>query len=270
MSRFIKLPSGIIVPNRPGIRKPSRVAGLTRRAFIGGLGSAIIVPKEAVAGFLINSYQNAAPLTPNYRNTYVDTSTATSFTFNNVDFGPAATNRVVHIFIVSLASNNPTPVSATTTIGGVAPTVNSATTGNRAAHLFSAVVPTGDTGTVFIPMSASSVGVLIHVWSGYPSSATPVDAVWGGLNGTPVNVLDVAKTNGGYTIMASVWEIELTTQGTVTQTGAETIIEHYEAASGDIRTNAGFHMNTATTTTDDYTQNVVSANEHRMIVASWF
>src|SRR6185295_4845487 len=97
--RLVKLPSGLLVPHRPGVLKPNRVAGLSRRAFLGGLGAAIIT-KPAKADFLLNSYAYGVAVTPidvSFTGSFVDGSDLTTYTFAACDYGVADANRWVVI-----------------------------------------------------------------------------------------------------------------------------------------------------------------------------
>lgn len=83
MRKFVKLPSGLIVPNRPG---------LNRRQLLAGIGASIIIPNKAEAGFLLNPFKvnPALPLDLGSSTQKAFTANASSYTTSHTV--PSGTN----------------------------------------------------------------------------------------------------------------------------------------------------------------------------------
>ncbi len=199
-----------------------------------------------------------------YRTTSVNTANQSSYTFTAVDIGTAHASRLV-IVGVSTQTSDPTAV----TVGGVSATkVVEGNTGNGQAEIWQAAVPTGTTGDIVVT-AASAVNCVVHVWAGYPGNTTAVDKLGADLgSGTSITLTDLAKTNGGFTVMMDVGSATATR--VFSQNGAETITENYDAVVEGARVSgAASHINTATTTLDDYTTTWSVTTGGSFVAASW-
>ena len=201
-----------------------------------------------------------------YRSNYDDTSNATNYSFASCDLGTPHSSRLIVVGVKTIGS---TSVSSMT-IGGIAATL-AITSGSaaRSAELWYALVPQGLTGTIAVNGSGASTAMRIYVWAGYPSSATPVAAIGDNAASASLAIANLAKTSGGFSCFVS-GENENATTGTLTQTGAETVTEDHEASlDGAASTAAMSHINTATTTTDDYTRTWSGTNGRGIAGATW-
>lgn len=197
-----------------------------------------------------------------YRNTYPSPVNAGTYTFTAADFGTADATRLV-IAAISTAGSNPSAV----TLGGVSATLTvESSVSNSSAEIWQAIVPTGATGDVVITATSAN-NCVAHIFVGYPASTTAVDT--GGATGavTSHTLTDIAKTNGGFTIICSIGQNGVTIS--CTQTGAETITEHYEADTETYRRAVYSHINTATTTLDDYTITYSASVGAQVAIATW-
>lgn len=97
-----------------------------------------------------------------YVTSYSSASNLTTYTFNACDFGAEDANRQI---IIVVSHRNTAGISvASATIGGVTATIDIQNTGQEAAAIIRATVPTGSTGTVVVALSALSLrmGVAIY------------------------------------------------------------------------------------------------------------
>lgn len=97
----------------------------------------------------------ALPLEVSYLTGAVQNTTASSFTFNSVDFGVADSARRIYVVTLSYGSN--LNRSTTMTIGGVSATrlTRNETTALSGRGIFAADVPTGTSGTIVADWSAN-------------------------------------------------------------------------------------------------------------------
>lgn len=203
-----------------------------------------------------------------YIATYDDATTQTTYTYTTVNTGTAHSSRVTHVGITYNGSNAVSSV----TINGVTGVFDVASgSASRGAELWHAANPTGTTNiTVTVVCAASNSGCKIAVWAGYPSSATPVDALGNNGNSASTSVVDLAKTAGGYAIFiakgnATGIALDISTAGTE---GAPT--EHFESNFDAAATIAAYSfLVTATSSTTDYTLNVSPASGHGWAGATW-
>lgn len=203
-----------------------------------------------------------------YRNTYLDTVDRTNYTFSSCDLGTPGANRLV-IVAVMTGSANPSAV----TVDGVSATrVIESNAGDGAAELWQAATTANATGDIVVTV-ASALRCVIHVWAGYPASATAVDSASAEVNpATTVVLTDLAKTNAGFTVLFCLKNSVADSPATytVTQTGAETVVENHDATiESGTSSVAASHVNTATTTTDDYTFTASASVSLRAVGASW-
>jgi len=105
-------------------------------------------------------------------NEVLTSTSASTHTFTDVDFGTAADNRRI---LISISSNSGT-ATFTGTIGGVAFTTVASllVSGGQAVGLMMANVPTGTSGTVYISHGTGSVAV--GVWSLYDAAPKVYDS----------------------------------------------------------------------------------------------
>lgn len=109
-----------------------------------------------------------APIEIAFRANTSTVSAASTYTYNNQTFGPAATNRWLVIGIAYRAAATVTITSVT--IGGASATVNAfnnnTSGGNTSATAIAAAyVPTGATGSVVIVFSGNIARASIVIWS---------------------------------------------------------------------------------------------------------
>jgi len=252
----------VYVPSAPAIIRPASLWVPYEKKLIKKehplLGGPVPIGVFAVAGS-----GGGTSLVNGYRNSYVDATTQTNYSFATCDLGtPHATRMVV---VVARASD--IAISACTVDGTAATSVIAVTNAGRRISMWRAASTANATGTIALT-NAPAINGTIHVFAIYPASQTPTGttSVHGGTS--PQTALNLVKTDAGFTIIG----VTATggAAGAVTQTGAETIIEDYDAeVEAGARTMAGHHVNTATTSTDDYTATFVGASGVGLVVASW-
>ena len=200
-----------------------------------------------------------------YRNTYTSTANQTTYTFSACDLGSLGTNRLV---VVGINAPSNQAVSSVTIDGVSATLAITSGAASRLAEIWYASTNSNATGDIVVTFAGSQTAAAIHVWVGYPTSATPVDAVGTNNSASSLTLSNVAKTSGGFTVMCS--KRNDTSDVSWTQNGAETITEDHdsdlEAANG---ISAASHVNTATTTTDDYTATFTGSTGCGAAIASW-
>lgn len=194
-----------------------------------------------------------------YRNTYTDVSNLTTYNFASSDIGTPGTDRLVVIATSCTAGAGRTVSSVT--IDGISATLAiTSTSGTQNNEIWYAAVTTANsTGTISITWSGSCTDCIVHVWVGYPASTTPVDAVGvTASSGTTRTLSNLAKNVDGFTVTAGRYNAG--SSSTTTQNGAETVTENYDAVTfGSVGFSAASHVNTATTTTDDYTLTITDS-----------
>lgn len=202
---------------------------------------------------LAAAISGSVDLTFRFRDIYTDDTSLTTYSFANCEFGHGSSIRVVVIAVACGAGAGRTVSSAT--IGGVSATLATTTTsGTQNFEIWYAVVPTGSTGTVAVTWDGACTSCMCYVWSGYPASSTPVDAVGTtGPSASSLTLSNLAKTAGGFAVFAG----RSANASTVTfsSNGAETITEDSDTTALDsaVGVHAGSFVVTATTTTDDMT-----------------
>lgn len=200
-----------------------------------------------------------------YRNNYSDTTNQTNYSFASSDLGTPHSTRLV---VVGVRYDGSNAVSSVT-IGGVSATLAVASgNASRPAELWYAIVPSGETGTIAVNGGGAYAFCHIFVWAGYPASATPVDAVGAQAASGDIVISNLAKTAGGFACFVSSVGTPSAT-GTLTQTGAETITEDYEATVDGTASAAMSFIVTATTTTDDFTRSWSGADGRGIAGATW-
>jgi hypothetical protein len=200
-----------------------------------------------------------------YRNTYTSTANLTTYTFSACDLGALGTNRLV---VVGVNAPSNQAVSSITVDGASATLAITSGSNARLSEIWYASTNSNATGDIVVTFAGAQTAAAIHVWAGYPASATPVDAVGTNASASSLTLSNVAKTSGGFTVMCS--KRNDTSDVSWTQNGAETITEDHdsdlEAANG---ISAASHANTATTTTDDYTATFTGSTGCGAAIASW-
>src|SRR5262245_24255328 len=165
---------------------------------------------------------------------YVATASGTgsgssTFTQTGVSFGPAFTSRRIIVAMPSgnISSNN----LSTATIGGVSATIHRGSyiaPGNVAVaevYFFSAVVPTGETGTITITLSggtSANIFFAVHITGDYDlAGGGPTTAYIEDSAAVSSLTTDVATTSGGFIIAGIGWDSG-SFKSTVTCTGDAT------------------------------------------------
>ncbi len=241
----------MLLTNRKGLILPNR-----RKAtfpFYGGFGPIVHMGGTVRPAF-------------SYRNTYTDTTSLTTYDFASSDLGEPDPSRLV---LVGVSSTGSSALSSVTVDGTGGTLVSSAGTTQRLIELWRASSVANATGTISLTFSAGVTGCAIHVWAGYPGSATPVDAVGASGTTTPTTISDLAKTLGGFAVFV-IRVNSTSTSISLTGTGAETITQNYKAAFDGAQQTAAYSFDvTATTTTDDYTNTMGGAFGNSLIGATW-
>lgn len=250
--------SAIFIPAAPAIIKPAKLWVPHEKKLLqaGPLPVGIFAVAGSGGGVGIPS--------PSFRAAYTDTATSANKSFATCDLGTPHALRM----IVVIASTNNVAVSACNVDGTGGTLVIDETTSNSRISMWRAASVTNPTGTITITHASTTNGV-IGVYAVYPSSQTPVDAISLALNASACQAFDLAKTNAGFTIAAGSGNGG--SAGVITQTGPETIIEDYDAViTGGLWLTFAHHVNTATSTTDDYTSTITSSSRTATLAASWF
>jgi hypothetical protein len=156
--------------------------------------------------------------------------------------------------VIAVTSFGTASISSVTVDGVSATVVGTAIAfDNTDVSIWRAASTANATGNVVVTFTGNQSNCLIGVYALYPASQTPVDTVNATGSGTTLVLTGLAKTDGGFTIMCGHKNVASGT-AVVTQTGAETVIEAVDTV---IESNSlchhSYHLNTATTTTDDYT-----------------
>lgn len=251
----------IYVPSAPAIIRPAKLWVPHEKKLIKQL---------AMPGMIgMQSRRSSTVLTPGWKGSYVDTVNGANKSFAGCALGTPHPTRMI---VFCATANTDVDVTAATVDGTGATLVAAVTSGvHRRLSMWRAASTANSTGTIALTHGSENNAV-ISVYALYPASHTPVDAGALGNNSTSVTVTDIAKTNGGWTIIVSIGN-HVTATMLLTQNGAETIVKDYEAtieATYDFTT--AFHVNTATTTTDDYTSTFSGGvnSELALVVGSWF
>lgn len=132
-----------------------------------------------------------------------DTSNTGAFSFAGCNFGPAASDRLI-IGVISYRRNSALGISGVT-IGGVSATVHAGTaTSTDDTFIFSALVPSGTSGTVAMTMNSAGASLVLYrltgqvsntpVFSQYITSGSPLSATQSIGNRTAVVASAVAGT----------------------------------------------------------------------------
>ena len=164
-------------------RKQLGILSLTNLCGFGGR-------RSAVAG--------ATPKILAYEAGVNSTSNLTTYTFSAADIGTAAADRMVHVVVAGRATTARTVSSVT--IGGVTATANVFTSSGSLVNvgIYTAAVPTGDTGDVVVTWSGAMTSMRIGVWSSTGlSSATAFDA---DTSAASPGTATLSTTSGGFCI----------------------------------------------------------------------
>lgn len=225
----------------------------------------LLTATSAPAGFVINSYVYAAPTAFAYLNSYALTNNASSFNHTSADLGPNGTNKLV---IVAVNAPNNNAVTAMTIDGQTATVRATSGAASRLAEIWAATGVTSTSGTIAITYAGTQNASQIHVYVGYPASSTVVDGDGNNNSVSALGLLNLAKTDLGFTICTS--KRNDTSAVAWTQSGPETIIEDndsvLEAANA---VSAMHHLNTATSTTDDYLATFTGSTGSGLACATW-
>jgi hypothetical protein len=217
---------------------------------------------EAMALFMM--IDGAPP--PSFRAVYSDAANQTTYSFIASDLGTPDPTRMVVVVVHGRGSQN---ASSVTVDGTGATSVTSANIDTTRFSIWSAASTANATGTISVTFAGSMLSCVIAVYALYPNSQTPVDGVGGTGAATTVTVSNVAKTNGGFTVWGA--GRNSTHTAVVTQNGAETCVEDYDAVVESHMSVFGHHVNTATTTDDDYTVTFSAGSlNSSFVAASWF
>jgi hypothetical protein len=205
-----------------------------------------------------------AVLVPSYLGHSFDGTAQTTYTFSAVDLGEPHATRMIAVYI----SGRHGGTVSTVTVGGISATSVIASTGLAGARswIYRAAVTSGSTGDVVVTFTGSVAECAVTWWGMYPSSQVPVDSGQSNsASGTGNLISDIAKTNGGYTIIGAMSAFASTVV-TYTQNGAESMTGAAITSGGRTQ-----HVNTATSTTNDYTITFTGNNYNRTVcIASWF
>jgi hypothetical protein len=184
-----------------------------------------------------------------FRNSYQDLSNLSSYNFAASDLGTPNVSRMVVVVVSSHGLND---CSSVTVDGTAAISVGTAISfDNMHLSMWQAASTANATGTISV------------VFAGV------VDYVTATATATTVTISDVAKINGGFTILHSASSQPRTYSHA--QTGAETITEDFEDddVEGLISFSYASHENTATTATDDYTATISALANVAYQGATW-
>lgn len=200
---------------------------------------------------LVGFMAGGAPPPPfSFRAAYTNNTGLTTYTFSSCDLGTPNPARMNVVAVAAWAVGQ--SVSSVTIDGVAATSVGSAVAfDNTRISIWYAPSTANPTGDVVVTFTGAAVNCAVGVYAGYPASQTPVDVVNATGSGATLVLTDLAKTSGGFTILAGHKVANGT--ATYTQNGAETITEDADANLGSATYNYGSHINTATTTADDYT-----------------
>lgn len=120
------------------------------------------------------------------------TGNNTTYTFNNVSIGTAATNRVVVVIVQTQAT------LSTVTVGGISATI----VGSTSCYIAYAVVPTGTTATIVVTHTASTTRCYVDTYRVIPGfSTTP----YASINDSTANTTSsgIAVTAGSVVVLAA-------------------------------------------------------------------
>lgn len=198
---------------------------------------------------------------------YTDTANAGSRNYATVDVGVDHSTRYS---IITSESAGGTGDTAATICGVGATAIGNSGSTARSAYIWGAA--TGGLGTtcaVTVTHAGTPTAHSMSVYAAYPASVTAVDSSGANTASASPVALDVAKTNAGFTI-CSVETNNTASTISVAQTGAETVIEDADTdVEAGLSSGSYSHINTATTTTDDYTATISGTNGRGIICASW-
>ena len=208
----------------------------------------------------------AAPLTHTFLANASATSTST-ITASDISLGTPDANRV----IVVIASQRGSACTGVTIAGKTAIEVVSSTGANRKISIWryslgigqGGGVTSGDVEATF----GSSGGCVISVYALYPAVATPEDSGVGEVLNIQATASNVAKTAGGFVVIGGVVNSG-SSEITLSQNGAETITEDFNARVTDKHVRGSFIV-TQTSSTRDFTVTVSSSFNLAIVAASW-
>lgn len=210
-----------------------------------------------------------------YRTTLTDNSNVgfgSSYTFSSVAIGAASANRLVIVGI--MAGKPPGLTIGAVTIGGVSATSHGSNAqGASIVAMVSAIVPTGTTANIVIPMAGlagTSPRAAISVWTFEPTSPTLLDiALARQRGGTAAVAADVSIVPGGACVGFGLSEDSSATLS-LAWTGSDTFTKHGDTVVETTWTVCGFSfVATQTSTTDDATLTSSASASKTIVVASW-
>jgi len=226
--RFVKLASGLVVPKRPALFTPKRLGGLTRRAFLAGLGASIITPTPALANFSAAPGFAVAclPVSLTYVSIVGDTANGTNYTFTSQSYGavvPAGNARHLLACISGVASSTAGDITSATISANATTRVASAGSVGRPMACFlltDNALTSGQVACVFAQTQVHAACAVFQLVN--PISTTPTNTSAASANATSVNTTLTTPPCGVGLAMASPnvlsgalsWTIDL---GTITE-----------------------------------------------------
>lgn len=199
MMRFERSNGGVFLPQRPAIIRPDPWER-DPRYFSGPPGGRVGHSSKAGGGARMATSRTPVVI---YNGSGGSATNAETYTFNNVPFGTAMTGRVV----VWCMNFNGIPGAFSLdslTIGGVAGTAVTDGGPQAFTFMFYSVVPTGDTGTLFINFASGPGNAVQTNWTCYSiyhlNSPTPTDSLTSDAE-PPTGTIDVQA--GGVLIACS-------------------------------------------------------------------
>ena len=230
-----------------------------------------------INGFAVSvDFTTAAAATNTYLTFQDETanlSSGSSKTFAGVNFGTADANRVI-VVAVFTGSQDHSGVD----IGGSAATKATGTFLGGGFSIWYRAVSSGSSGDIVVSNTSGNLiaRLRIAVWSIYPSSATPRDAVSGSAAGaTSAIATDLDVASGGYVIWMGGYHTPQTAQYSVTWSGADGVNTRVDGPSNILEANAvisaGDISITETNSTFDMTLATTNAtsNNKAIVAASW-
>lgn len=195
----------IDLPSQPGLWLPPKPAIITRASAedLALIRSARKEHRRASFPFPVFLPGGKAAVTGGYRNTYVDTTNSTNYTFSSADIGTAASNRYVVVAVMRNVST--TQVTSLTVAGqGSSKVAQDATSGARAVDFWrtDAAVTSGTTATVQVNKNGLNGFCAIAVWALYGIDPTPFATGGTGDTTDPIG-MNLNTLAGGVVIAAS-------------------------------------------------------------------
>lgn len=139
-------------------------------------------------------------LTLDYVSRTTTQTNATTYTFNNVNIGPAAVGRYVVAGILGWSGGAGSRTVSSLTIAGISTTRYGNQSALYPSALCGATVDTGTTATIVVTMSNSMTDMNVYVFTIYNlQSTTPVGVATAGVGNT-ARTVNLTTTSGGVMI----------------------------------------------------------------------